>query len=56
LLGDRFVDPTDIFCDGSACYFVRDGRSLFADSNHIAAGELEPFRSGFMKAMRSSGP
>lgn len=30
------VDPTPIFCDGTQCKGVREGRLLYADDNHVS--------------------
>ncbi|MFG1240372.1 acyltransferase family protein [Xanthobacter autotrophicus DSM 597] len=39
------VRPDKIQCDDAHCHYVRDGRSLFADSNHIAQAELPLFKA-----------
>jgi hypothetical protein len=54
-LADRFVRPDKALCDAASCYFVRDGKSLFADSNHLAMAELPRFRSLFEPALRRIG-
>lgn len=44
--GIEFVRPDRIQCAAGRCEYVMDGRSLFADSNHLAATELSRFRAG----------
>ena len=51
LPGVNFIRPDSVICDADRCYFVRDGRSIFADSNHIAAAELKQFEAIFREAM-----
>ena len=51
-LADRLVRPDKALCDATSCYFVRDGKSLFADGNHLALAELPRFRSFFEPALR----
>ncbi len=46
-----FARPDRAQCDIERCYFVIDGRSLFADATHIAAGELPRFRDIFLAAL-----
>jgi len=43
----RFVRADQVQCRGDRCDYLLDGRSLFADSNHIAAAELWRFRTLF---------
>jgi peptidoglycan/LPS O-acetylase OafA/YrhL len=50
-LADRLVRPDKALCDAASCYFVRDGKSLFADSNHLAMAELPRLRSLFEPAL-----
>ncbi len=47
----RLVRPDSVLCDGSRCDFVADGRSLFADSNHLAAAETLRFLPLFRAAL-----
>jgi len=47
----RFLRPDRVQCDPESCRFLIDGRSLFADSNHLAAGELWRFREMFAAAI-----
>jgi len=47
-----FVRPDKIQCASGRCVYIQDGRSLFADANHLAAGELERFRPAFEAAVR----
>ena len=46
-----FVRPEVIFCDAKRCNFILDGRALYADSNHIAEGELGRFKTIFASAL-----
>jgi peptidoglycan/LPS O-acetylase OafA/YrhL len=39
--------PDRVQCDPESCRFIVDGRSLFADSNHLAEAELWRFRDTF---------
>jgi len=48
-----FVRPDRVQCSATRCNFVLDGRSLFSDSNHIAAAELPRFRAMFEAALPS---
>ncbi len=50
-LAERLVRPDKALCDATSCYFVRDGKSLFADSSHLAIAELPRFRSFFAPAL-----
>lgn len=50
-LGARFIAPHLAICDGSACNWVIEGRSVFSDSNHIAKAELPRFRPAFEGAL-----
>jgi peptidoglycan/LPS O-acetylase OafA/YrhL len=47
-----FAQPHKALCDQTKCYFIRDGASLFADSNHIAEAELYWFKGIFAEAFR----
>jgi hypothetical protein len=47
-----FVPAYEALCAGERCYYVRDGRSLYADNNHIAASEVERFEPLFAAAFR----
>jgi peptidoglycan/LPS O-acetylase OafA/YrhL len=46
-----FARPDRAQCDAERCYYVLDGRALFADSNHIAVAELPRFRALFEAAL-----
>jgi len=46
-----FARPDEVQCPGDRCYYVLDGHTLFADSNHLAAAELPRFRRGFADAL-----
>ncbi len=46
-----FARPDKIECPDERCYFVLGGRSLFADSNHLASAELPRFRGIFEAAL-----
>jgi hypothetical protein len=46
-----FARPDLVQCDVESCHFVIDGRSLFADSSHLAAAELGRFRQIFERAL-----
>jgi len=41
------VRPDQEQCDRSSCYFIVDGKSLFADENHFAAAAVSRFRTRF---------
>ena len=45
-----FARPDKVQCRSDRCYYILDGRSLFADDNHIAAPELYRFRPIFEAA------
>jgi peptidoglycan/LPS O-acetylase OafA/YrhL len=49
-LGDRFVTPHEVQCDEDNCHFLLEGRSLFADDDHLAERELALFRERFEAA------
>jgi len=46
----------EVQCPDERCYFVLDGRSLFADSNHVASAELPRFRAMFEAALGAQPP
>ncbi|MGA2399435.1 MAG: acyltransferase family protein [Steroidobacteraceae bacterium] len=46
-----FVRPDEVQCPADRCYYVLDGRSLFADDDHIATAELPRFRAIFEAAL-----
>ena len=46
-LGGKFLRPDKVLCDAERCAFITEGRSLFADSNHLAQAELYRFRQAF---------
>jgi peptidoglycan/LPS O-acetylase OafA/YrhL len=46
-----FARPDLVQCRGNRCDFMIDGRSLFADSNHLAAPQLPRFRASFESAL-----
>ena len=50
-LAERLVRPDKALCDATSCHFVREGKSLFADSSHLAVAELPRFRSLFEPAL-----
>ena len=50
--GIRLVRPDTVQCPAARCEYLLDGRSLFADSSHIARGELYRFRSVFEEGLR----
>ncbi len=45
------VRPDLTQCQADRCYYVRDGRSLFSDSNHLAGAALPQFRAAFAAAL-----
>jgi peptidoglycan/LPS O-acetylase OafA/YrhL len=47
----KFLRPDLVQCDLESCRFIIDGRSLFADSNHLAAAELWRFKDMFAVAI-----
>jgi peptidoglycan/LPS O-acetylase OafA/YrhL len=49
-----FARPDRALCDLGRCYYVRDGHSLFADSDHVAAAELPRFRAMFAAALAAT--
>jgi peptidoglycan/LPS O-acetylase OafA/YrhL len=46
-----FARPDTVQCPAERCYYLVDGRSLFADGTHIAAAELYRFRTIFASAL-----
>jgi len=42
-----YARPDQVQCSQDRCSYIIGGRSLFSDSNHIAAAELQRFRSLF---------
>jgi hypothetical protein len=51
-LRQDFIRPDRALCDRDRCDFIRNGRSYFADSSHIAQAELVRFRGAFEAALR----
>jgi peptidoglycan/LPS O-acetylase OafA/YrhL len=49
-----FVRPDLTQCQQQRCYYVRDGRSLFSDSNHLASAALPQFQAAFAAALAAS--
>jgi peptidoglycan/LPS O-acetylase OafA/YrhL len=50
-MGPRFIRPDKILCDAERCHFVFEGRSLYADSSHLALAEIPRFKSLFRAAL-----
>ena len=48
----EFVRPDNTLCAAGRCNYLLDGRSLFADDNHLAAAELVRFQPAFEAALR----
>lgn len=48
-----FARPDVVQCSGERCEFLLDGRSLFADGNHLAEAELWRYRAPFERALES---
>lgn len=48
----EFVRPDTAICVNGRCNYIVDGRSLFADDNHLAAAELLRFRPAIDAALR----
>jgi peptidoglycan/LPS O-acetylase OafA/YrhL len=46
-----FARPDEVQCSIERCDYVLDGRSLFADGNHLAMAELPRFRAIFEAAL-----
>jgi hypothetical protein len=56
-LGHAFARPDSVQCGDGVCRYLIGGRSLFADSTHLAEAELERFRPVFEQALPApSGP
>jgi peptidoglycan/LPS O-acetylase OafA/YrhL len=51
-----FARPDSVQCPANRCYYILDGRSLFADTTHFAAAELPRFRTIFMAALPANLP
>ena len=49
-----FVRPYDVQCDLETCHYLLEGRSLYADGNHIAAAELPRFEGLFEQAFKEA--
>jgi hypothetical protein len=49
-----FARADEAQCTAERCYYVLDGRSLFADGHHIATAELPRFRAIFDSALPAS--
>jgi hypothetical protein len=47
-----FVRPDKAQCTLGRCLYVQDNKSLFADDNHLAAGELGRFKPAFEAAIK----
>jgi peptidoglycan/LPS O-acetylase OafA/YrhL len=47
----HFARPDQVQCADGRCEYLIDGRSLFADSNHVTIAELHLFRSLFEAAL-----
>ncbi len=50
----EFVRPDTLLCAGGRCSYIVDGRSLFADDNHLAEATLERFQPAFDRALRKA--
>jgi len=46
-----FARPDLVQCDDATCPYVVDGRSLFADANHMTAAAVARFRNIFEEAL-----
>jgi hypothetical protein len=33
--GVKLWDPTDVFCDKSYCWAIKEGKSLYRDGDHL---------------------
>jgi peptidoglycan/LPS O-acetylase OafA/YrhL len=51
-----FVRPDLVQCRQGRCDYIRNGRSFFSDSNHVAASALPQFREIFERALPWPGP
>jgi len=49
-----FIRPDRIQCELGRCDYIRDGTSLFADDNHIAAPALPLFRPVFEPGLKQA--
>lgn len=49
-----FIRPDLVQCPDAYCDFVREGRSLFADSGHLAEAALSNFRPIFSRGIAAS--
>jgi len=49
-----FIRPDRVQCELGKCDYLRDGTSLFADNNHIAAYALPLFRPVFEPALKEA--
>lgn len=49
--GVRFVPAHRVQCDGAACHYLIDGKSLFADASHLASAELDRYLPLFSAAL-----
>jgi len=49
-----FARPDAVQCGSSFCYFIQDGVSFFADSNHIAAEQSLRFKGIFAETLTRS--
>jgi peptidoglycan/LPS O-acetylase OafA/YrhL len=54
-LGHAFARPDSVQCADGVCRYLIGGRSLFADSTHLAEAELERFRTIFEQALPPPG-
>lgn len=36
-VGKQLIKPHEKLCDSENCYYIRDGKSLFSDSNHLSS-------------------
>lgn len=55
-LGPAFARPDRVQCIDGACRYVIGGHSLFADTNHLAEGEVERFKGTFESAFPATTP
>lgn len=49
-----FIRPDLAQCDADRCYFIKESRSLFSDSSHLARAALPMFRKQFEQQMRAA--
>ena len=52
--GVVLVRPDRVQCRAGRCNYLLDGHALFADSTHIAVGELFRYRAGFEPAITAA--